>query len=608
VSALHHAARAGDLPELERLLDAGTPVDLPGEEGYTALMVACLSDAAGVETLEFLITRGADVNAIVRPPGAATSGKDDWLDDCGDLDLDPETRATMEQGRAIIQRSQALVAERGEERRPTLSVAVRSATLEKLRLLIQRGADPAFTSSLGYTPMILAACAGRIDVIELLAAAGAPATCESVYGESPVRNLSLTGAFREVGLLLGLGADPAPLEWTPLHRAVALGSLEEVRSRLDEGADLEATDSFKRSAFLVAVHAGDLEKAALLLSRGANPAATGHCGRTSLHYPIDHDDAPMLRWLLGLGLDRDARDQFGHTPVMEAVEAGAVACFEVRMEAGANRKKGKYRKPLIAGASHPAIIRRLLDLGEDPGDLETEALRDWIGLGTRDEMPVTKAEFLRDRTRRFGSANPERMDIPFWRTMVRNGWCGYQAARHFGEETDDHDAPVWCHQRYGMSLTPLPDGRWVQIAGEHEDHYDPDFCIYNDVILHDGKGGFEILGYPEEVFPPTDFHSATLVGEWIYIIGNLSYPETRAAFGYETPVFRFHTVGGKIERVATSGESPGWIHDHQAKLDHASIRVFQGKVLTVQENGETDITGLRGSYALDLATGIWTKR
>jgi len=159
-----------------------------------------------------------------------------------------------------------------------------------------------------------------------------------------------------------------------------------------------------------------------------------------------------------------------------------------------------------------------------------------------------------------------------------------------------------------MSLTPLPDGRWVQIAGEHEDHYDPDFCIYNDVIIHHGKGGFEILGYPEEVFPPTDFHSTTLVGEWIYLIGNLGYPATREAFGYQTPVFRFHTGSGKIERVATSGESPGWIHSHQAKLDHGSIRVFQGKVLTVDGDGETDITGLRGSFALDLATGIWTKR
>ena len=45
------------------------------------------------------------------------------------------------------------------------------------------------------------------------------------------------------------------------------------------------------------------------------------------------------------------------------------------------------------------------------------------------------------------------------------------------------DGPVWCFSRFGTSLTELPDGRFVQIGGEHEDFYDPDFCIYNDVTV-----------------------------------------------------------------------------------------------------------------------------
>ena len=95
MSDLHQAARAGNLRELERLLDAGTPVDLHDEEGHTSLMVACLSPDTGVETLEFLIARGADVNAVVRRPAAAVPDMDGLPDDCGDLDLDPETRVMM---------------------------------------------------------------------------------------------------------------------------------------------------------------------------------------------------------------------------------------------------------------------------------------------------------------------------------------------------------------------------------------------------------------------------------------------------------------------------------------------------------------------------------
>lgn len=580
MSDLHQAAREGNLRDLERLLDAGMPVDLPDDvEGHTPLMEACLSPAADVATLDFLIGHGADVNALTRPKESPAP----------DHSAEPETPALP-------------------ERASVLSVAVESATLEKLRLLIERGADPGFTTGHGYSPVILAACGGRMDVIELLIAAGASADGASKHGESAVRLFSRTGDFNRVRRLLDLGADPAPLGWSALHHAVALGTPDEIVALLDRGADLEATDSWERTAFLLAVHAGDIEKVTLLLSKGANREARGRCGKTPVQYPIDHDDVLMLRWLLAHGFDLHAPDDFGHTPIMDAVEESAVACFEALLEAGANWKTGKYSDPLISAATHPAIIQRLLDLGEDPGRIDEEALRDWIGLGTRDELPVSEADFQRDRTRRFGNANPERMNLPFWEAMVRCGWCGYKAARHFGDETFDRDAPVWCHHRFGMSLTPLPDGRWIQIAGEHEDHYDPDFCIYNDVIIHDGKGGFEILGYPEEVFPPTDFHSATLVGEWIYLIGNLGYSRTREAFGPDTPVFRFHTGSGKIERVPTSGTSPGWIHSHQAKPGEGCIRVFQGKVLTVNEEGESKISGLQGSYTLDLATGIWTRR
>ena len=128
----------------------------------------------------------------------------------------------------------------------------------------------------------------------------------------------------------------------------------------------------------------------------------------------------------------------------------------------------------------------------------------------------------------------------------------------------------------GQAHITLPDGRDVFIGGEHEDHYDPDFYIYNDVVIVDGDK-VDIFAYPESDFPPTDFHTATLVETTIFLIGNLGYPDDRRIG--ETQVFRLDLDSLEISRQPTSGENPGWLHDHSSRLveSNNTIRVTGGK-------------------------------
>jgi ankyrin repeat protein len=596
MSAIHEAAIAGDITGLQNLLDGGADIECrENDEGHTPLMAACLSPRAGPEVLGFLLDRGADPHARLRHKIVDQSHIDELIDS---TDLEPELRDVLEKSLEILKTPPEEIA--------LIALAVSHGDCGKLQLLIDRGADVRHVSGHGYTLLTLAACANRMEVIDLLVAAGAPLDGESNYRESALSRLSDNGRFDQIRRLLDLGADPAPLAWTPLHRAVAIGTLEEVTALLDQGAGLETPDRWGRSAFLLAIHAGDTEKASLLLSRGADRHATGHCIKQPLSYPVAGDDTRMLQWLLDQGFDPDATDEFGHTPLMNAAESGAPGCFRLLTEAGADWSlTDNCDEGLLPKASHPEIIAMLQDRGEDLSKLETEVLRKFIGLGSEPQLLVSESEYLDGRSRRFGNANPEHMNVPFWNAMVRCGWSGYRAGSRFGDDSFDRGEPVWCHDRFGMSLTCLPDGRFIQIAGEHEDSYDPDFCIYNDVFIHDGKGGFEILGYPEEVFPPTDFHSATLVGQWIYIIGNLGYPATRVAFAYETPVYRFHTASGRIERVFTHGKSPGWVHRHKAELVAGNIRIYGGKILTKKKNGESEIKDHQACHTLDLETLTW---
>jgi hypothetical protein len=237
-----------------------------------------------------------------------------------------------------------------------------------------------------------------------------------------------------------------------------------------------------------------------------------------------------------------------------------------------------------------------------------EVKREWIGLNTGGELNCSRNEYREHKFPSYGRANPELMDFEFWKDMIRTGGNAYSARTHFGDGSPfTHPGAVWCFDRFGSSLVHLSEGRFVQIGGEHEDYYDPDFFIYNDVVVHDGKGECHIYGYPRDVFPPTDFHSATLCKDGIYIIGCLGYMDQRIAG--QTSVYRLRLDSWEIEAVETSGEMPGWIHKHHARYDEARnlITLTGGEVHEVTEDGTPELVPNSGQFDLNLTSFEWTR-
>jgi hypothetical protein len=155
-------------------------------------------------------------------------------------------------------------------------------------------------------------------------------------------------------------------------------------------------------------------------------------------------------------------------------------------------------------------------------------------------------------------------------------------------------------------VTFLPDGRIIQIAGEHEDHYDPDFCIYNDVFVHLPDRSVQIYGYPESVFPPTDFHTATLAEDGsIWIIGSLGYPRARRVG--QTPVYRVDTSSIKIKAIETTGENPGWISRHCARLISATEIEISGGLVTVTVDATQELVSNNRTFVLDTTNRHWSR-
>ncbi len=201
-----------------------------------------------------------------------------------------------------------------------------------------------------------------------------------------------------------------------------------------------------------------------------------------------------------------------------------------------------------------------------------------------EEFQVTKEDFNKWKAIRFGTENPEVLISNYHEWLITSRKPAYAIRDIFDEKTGSTPAPIWCFDRFGQSETIDALGNTYYIGGEYEDHYDPDFCIYNDIVKTGADGSISLYLYPEEIFPPTDFHTATRVGSEIFIVGTLGYCQTRKS-GI-TNVYKLSLNDMSVSKVETTGENPGWIYEHSAEFDteNNEIVVYGGKIYQPEKN------------------------
>lgn len=564
---IHTFARQGNIKGVAKEIANGVDLDCVDKKNpLTPLMYAVIDKNVSIDLVKLLVNNGADVNAV-----------------------------------------------KSEDQQTVVGLAVKSGNLAKIQFLLDSGANINYQRPHGYDVLIdamygrnIAKDRNLLPILSLLLERGAKVDGISSHKETALRRSSYEGRFDAVQLLLKAGCDCQQLEWTPLMHAIVFGSLEDVNNLLDQNANLSVRDYWQRTPWLLSIQTGDLDKVKLLLASGANLNDRGIGGKTPLMFAIENDHVEVLKWLIAEGFDIEATNEDDTTPLIVAAEMGATDCVRILLEAGADPKKtNDFNQKAINSASNMSIVRMLVSVGEDLSEIAEEMRSSLTEVGNC-ELQISQKQYLAGKYRRFGTANPEVMEIEFWQAMIRCGLSAWHAKDNF-RDTDSQDEPVWCYERFGRTITELPDGRIIEIAGEHEDYYDPDFCIYNDVVVYENNRDFKILGYPKDVFPPTDFHSATLVGEYIYIIGNLGYINQR--INQETPVYKLNCQSFKIEKVDTTGNKPGWISNHKALYHKPSniIQIAGGKIWREIDKQTDEYIENHLKHALDLDNLEWSQ-
>jgi ankyrin repeat protein len=101
--------------------------------------------------------------------------------------------------------------------------------------------------------------------------------------------------------------------FTPLIVAAKYGHVEMVRVLLEGGANVEGVNAYGATPLHHAAHNGQLEVCRLLLDWGAKVNTLNRFARTPLHHAAWRGHLPVVKLLVKEGADVRLKDKFGKT-------------------------------------------------------------------------------------------------------------------------------------------------------------------------------------------------------------------------------------------------------------------------------------------------------
>ena len=211
---------------------------------------------------------------------------------------------------------------------------------QRVRALLDEGADVNAPRADGVTALLWAAHWDEIEIVEVLLRAGAHPDAADDHGVTPLMRASENAGIDVARALLEAGANPNAAQdsgLTALMLAAGTGSRDVVRALLAHGADVNAvTHGSRVTALMWAVEAPHPAVAHILLESAADVSVSSRKGFTPLLLAARNGDVELARLLIAAGADVNQPGSDGTHALPLAIISGHDACALFLLEQGAD--------------------------------------------------------------------------------------------------------------------------------------------------------------------------------------------------------------------------------------------------------------------------------